>query len=68
MLRRWALRSLLRALGLRLLDADGQALEQGGLALAKLARIDASGLDPRSRVDLRILLRTAISIFKSPGS
>ncbi|AVD83283.1 glycerate kinase [Pseudomonas sp. SWI6] len=38
---------MLRALGLRLLDADGQALEEGGLALSRLARIDASGLDPR---------------------
>lgn len=38
---------MLRALGLRLLDADGQPLEEGGLALAKLARIDASDLDPR---------------------
>jgi len=38
---------MLRALGLRVLDADGQALEEGGLALAGLARIDASGLDPR---------------------
>ncbi|ATP44954.1 glycerate kinase [Pseudomonas putida] len=38
---------MLRALGLRLLDAEGQALEEGGLALAKLARIDASDLDPR---------------------
>lgn len=38
---------MLRALGLRLLDADGQALEEGGLALGQLARIDASDLDPR---------------------
>lgn len=38
---------MLRALGLRLLDAGGQALEEGGLALARLARIDASDLDPR---------------------
>ncbi|MEG9623576.1 MULTISPECIES: glycerate kinase [Pseudomonas] len=38
---------MLRALGLRLLDADGQALEEGGLALGRLARIDASDLDPR---------------------
>ena len=38
---------MLRALGLRLLDADGQALDEGGLALGRLARIDASGLDPR---------------------
>ncbi|MDR0208082.1 MAG: glycerate kinase [Pseudomonas putida] len=38
---------MLRALGLRLLDADGQALEEGGLALGQLARIDARDLDPR---------------------
>lgn len=38
---------MLRALGLRLLDADGQALAEGGLALAALAQIDASDLDPR---------------------
>ena len=38
---------MLRALGLRLLDADNQPLAEGGLALAGLARIDASGLDPR---------------------
>lgn len=38
---------MLRALGLRLLDADGQALEEGGLALGRLAHIDASDLDPR---------------------
>ncbi|MDD0976155.1 glycerate kinase [Pseudomonas fontis] len=38
---------MLRALGLQLFDAQGAALPEGGLALAKLARIDASGLDPR---------------------
>jgi len=38
---------MLRALGLRLLDPDDQPLEQGGLALARLARIDASDFDPR---------------------
>jgi glycerate kinase len=38
---------MLRALGLRLLDANGQPLAEGGLALAQLARIDASDLDPR---------------------
>ncbi|MEW9682922.1 glycerate kinase [Pseudomonas sp. TE50-2] len=38
---------MLRALGLRLLDARGEPLAEGGLALAQLARIDASGLDPR---------------------
>ncbi|MCU9530388.1 glycerate kinase [Pseudomonas mosselii] len=38
---------MLRALGLRLLDAQGAPLAEGGLALAQLARIDASDLDPR---------------------
>ena len=37
-----------QALGVRLLDADGAALPPGGAALANLARIDASGLDPRA--------------------
>ncbi|WP_460414995.1 glycerate kinase [Pseudomonas sp. microsymbiont 2] len=38
---------MLRALGLRLFDAAGQPLAPGGLALAQLARLDASDLDPR---------------------
>jgi glycerate kinase len=38
---------LLSALGLRLLDADGEALPAGGAALARLASVDAAGLDPR---------------------
>lgn len=38
---------MLRVLGLRLLDREGQALAEGGLALTQLARIDASDLDPR---------------------
>ncbi len=36
-----------QALGARLLDADGHDLPPGGAALAQLARIDVSGLDPR---------------------
>jgi glycerate 2-kinase len=36
-----------QALGVRLLDAAGQELERGGGALARLARIDLGGLDPR---------------------
>lgn len=36
-----------RALGARFLDADGRDLPEGGAALARLARIDLSGLDPR---------------------
>ncbi|WP_369935500.1 glycerate kinase [Xanthomonas tesorieronis] len=40
-----------QALGVRLLDAQGHALDPGagGAALARLARIDASGLDLRLR-------------------
>ena len=36
-----------QALGVRLLDDHGHDLPPGGAALARLARIDASGLDPR---------------------
>ena len=38
---------LLRALGVRLLDSAGQPLAPGGAALARLAEIDMSRLDPR---------------------
>lgn len=38
---------MLSALGARFLDRDDQPLPRGGLALAELARIDLSGLDPR---------------------
>ena len=40
---------MLQALGVRLLDDGGRDLEPGGAALARLARIDALGLDPRLR-------------------
>ncbi len=36
-----------RALGVRFLDADGHELEGRGQDLERVARIDASGLDPR---------------------
>ena len=38
---------MLHALGLRLLDENGRDLAQGGVNLRGLARIDATGLDPR---------------------
>lgn len=38
-----------QALGARLLDARGQELPRGGAALARLDRIDVSGLDSRLR-------------------
>jgi glycerate kinase len=38
---------MLAALGARFLDADGNTLQPGGAALARLARIDVAGLDSR---------------------
>ncbi|HZV49762.1 MAG TPA: glycerate kinase [Candidatus Dormibacteraeota bacterium] len=38
-----------QALGFRLLDAEGRDLPRGGAALARLARIDAGGVDPAWR-------------------
>ena len=40
---------MLRSLGIRFLDDQGQELQPGGAALADLSRIDAQGLDPRLR-------------------
>ncbi|TPG75365.1 glycerate kinase [Pseudomonas arsenicoxydans] len=37
----------MQALGVKLLDAQGQSLAPGGLALAHLERIDLSNIDPR---------------------
>jgi glycerate kinase len=36
-----------RALGVRFFDAEGRDLPEGGAALARLSRIDMTGLDPR---------------------
>ncbi len=40
---------MLQALGMVFLDSEGNPLEPGGAALARLARIDAQSLDPRLR-------------------
>ncbi|KPK47465.1 MAG: glycerate kinase [Dehalococcoidia bacterium SM23_28_2] len=48
-----------QALGARLLDDAGQDLPPGGAALARLGRIDASGLDPRLR-QCRVLAATDV--------
>lgn len=46
---------MLRALGIRWLDRHDQELPEGGAALLDLARIDATGLDPRlSRTKIMI--------------
>ncbi|GGZ20353.1 glycerate kinase [Streptomyces inusitatus] len=45
----------LQALGARLLDQSGRELPRGGRELVRLARIDASGLDPRlARTEIRV--------------
>ncbi|SBV98612.1 glycerate kinase II [uncultured delta proteobacterium] len=44
-----------RALGAKFLDGSGNALPPGGAALANLASIDLSGLDPRlAKTDIRV--------------
>lgn len=46
---------MMQALGLRVLDQSGNALEPGGAALTRCHRIDTSGLDPRlSHIDVTI--------------
>ena len=40
---------ILQALGVRLLDEQGRELERGGAALARLARIDVSGVTAQAR-------------------
>jgi glycerate kinase len=50
---------MLVALGLRLLDSEDQPLPPGGQSLAKLARIDATGLDPRLQ-QVRIIVATDV--------
>ncbi|MBI4312130.1 MAG: glycerate kinase [Chloroflexi bacterium] len=49
-----------RALGARFLDAAGLDLPPGGAALARLARIDLSRLDPRVK-EIRILAATDVA-------
>ncbi|WP_323959629.1 glycerate kinase [Arthrobacter sp. JZ12] len=49
----------LRALGAKVLDSNGDELPLGGLALARAARLDLSGLDRRLR-DVR--LRIAVDV------
>ena len=48
-----------QALGVRLLDTEGKALPPGGAALARLARIDTRGLDPRL-VDIESVVATDV--------
>jgi glycerate kinase len=47
-----------QALGVGLLDGNGEALGRGGLELARLARIDVAGRDPRLS---QVLVRAAVN-------
>ncbi len=49
----------LQALGLKLLDAAGQAISAGGAGLADIATIDDSGLDARWR-DINIIIASDV--------
>lgn len=51
---------LLRALGARLLDAGGDEIAEGGAALATLAEVDASALDPRLR-DVQLVIASDVT-------
>jgi glycerate kinase len=60
---------LLAALGLRLLDAHGAELPDGGAALASIAGADRSGLDPRlAEVSLAIASDVANTLCGSTGA
>ncbi|MDQ2934563.1 MAG: glycerate kinase, partial [Chloroflexota bacterium] len=60
---------LLRALGVRFLDAEGGELADGGGALAKLDRIDASRLDPRlAEVELVVASDVTNTLVGSGGA
>jgi glycerate kinase len=51
---------MLAALGARLLDGEGRDLPPGGGALARLARIDPSGLDPRLK-DVQLVVASDVT-------
>jgi len=49
----------LQALGVRLLDKEGEAIGPGGAQLGRVARVDASAMDPRWR-DVSLLLASGV--------
>ena len=51
---------MLAALGAHFLDADGRDLPPGGAALARLARIDVSGLDSRLQ-DVQLVIASDVT-------
>ena len=67
---------VLRALGARFLDGEGKELEDGGLALQRLAHIDLSNMDRRIKESSILVLSDSsvpltgeigVSIMYSPG-
>lgn len=57
------------ALGVRFLDERGEPLPPGGAALARLARIDISGRDPRlDRVDLLVATDVTNPLYGPEGA
>lgn len=50
---------LLAALGARLLDADGREVDPSGAALARIASLDLTGLDPRV---MRVPITVAVDV------
>jgi glycerate kinase len=58
-----------QALGVRLLDESGAELPPGGAALARLDRIDASGLDPRlAKTSIRVACDVANPLCGATGA
>jgi len=58
---------MLAALGARLQDASGHDLRDGGAALAGVARLDLSGLDPRLATARLVLAADVDSPLLGPG-
>lgn len=55
-----------QALGVKLLDREGHELEPGGEALARLERIDLSGLDPRLKETKVIVMCDVVNPLCGP--
>jgi len=58
---------LLQALGVRLSDASGRALDPGGAALVDLATVDLGGLDPRVAGTEFVLATDVDNVLLGPG-
>ena len=57
---------MLAALGLRLLDANGRAVDATPEGLAKLAAVDAGGLDPRLRQTTITIMSDVDNVLAGP--